>query len=61
MCVQMRADPRPLRLRHHAPMVFAELWMKVDTDVFPKPCYACLEPGCVSHHDIISGYFDTVR
>jgi hypothetical protein len=39
-------------------MVFAQLWMRVETDTFPIPVYACQEPGCTAHYNIIHGYFD---
>ncbi len=55
--VQMRTDLLPLCQVHPAPMVSVVVWLKVASDVFPKPCYACAEAGCRYHYDIVHGYF----
>lgn len=56
----MRTYLQPLCPKHHRRMVFAELWLKIElSDLYPKPCYACEEPGCLYHYDIIHGYFTT--
>ena len=57
---RMRTDLRPLCPAHNTQMVPAHSWLEVDTDVFPKSCYACEEPDCLYCYDIVHGYF-TVR
>jgi hypothetical protein len=57
--VTMRSDLQPLCPVHHVPMAHCELWLKVDVDEFPKPCYACATPGCACHYDVVSGYYTT--
>jgi hypothetical protein len=57
--VTMRSDLQPLCPVHRVPMAHCELWLKVDVDAFPKPCYACATPGCAYHYDVVSGYYTT--
>jgi hypothetical protein len=57
--VGMRTDIQPLCQRHHIPMLLAELELQVDTAILRKPCYVCVKTDCMSHYDIIHGYFDT--
>jgi hypothetical protein len=57
--VTMRNDLQPMCPAHHVPMVPWMLWLKLDVNVSPKPCYACATTGCWYHWDSVQGYFTT--
>jgi hypothetical protein len=57
--VTMRNDLLPMCPAHHVPLVPCVLWLKLDVNVSPKPCYACATPGCHYHWDVVQGYFTT--
>ena len=57
--IEIKRDLQPLCQRHHTPMLLAELELQVETAILRKPCYICVETDCMSHYDIIHGYFDT--
>jgi hypothetical protein len=59
--VTMRSDLKALCPVHHVTMVPCELWLKMDVDVFPKPCYACQTSGCRYHYDVVQGYYTTAE
>jgi hypothetical protein len=56
----MRNDLRPLCPAHNSQMVSAHFWLQMDSDTYPKFCYACEQPGCFYCYDIVQGYF-TIR
>ena len=57
--VTMRSDLQPMCPVHHVPIVSAHFWVKLDPDIFPRPCYACETPGCAYRYDVVSGYYTT--
>jgi hypothetical protein len=52
----MRNDLRPLCPGHNSQMVSAHFWLQLDSDTYPKFCYACEQPGCSCCYDIVQGY-----